>query len=267
MRPPLRAGGRLRASDDLPFLPSAFIFDVEGTLVDTVLPTLQCWSETLAELGFTVTVADLHRYSGMDGKEMLRRLLKKSDPKLLDHIVGLQRERYLARFLPHVRAFSGSRHLFTILKEMDVKIALATPCEGDELTHYRSLLNVDDLLDRVCSGDDVKHEKPCPDVISLTVRKLHLPASQILVFGDTPSDAEAARDAGVKAIGTQSGHFSRSDLMDAGCSAVFFDLQALGQKLVDLQGARTEPVSSESVKADAHTGDVAKAEATDADIG
>ena len=236
-RPLVRAGGRLRPADELPFTPSAFIFDVEGTLVDTTLPTLQCWIETLAELGFKVTVADLHPFLGMDGKELLRRLIKKNEPKLLEHIVRLQSERYRKRYLPHIRAFHGVRHLFAAIKDMDAKIALATSCEREELAHYLSVLNVDDLIDRVCSGDDAKREKPCPDVVSLAVKKLHLPPAKTLMFGDTPSDAEAAREAGVKAIGMQSGHFSRSDLIDAGCSAVFFDLQALDQKLAEWRAA------------------------------
>src|SRR5207253_10705723 len=52
-----------------------FIFDVEGTLVDTVMATLCCWRTTLEGFGFSVTLADLHRYSGMDGSDMLARLL------------------------------------------------------------------------------------------------------------------------------------------------------------------------------------------------
>lgn len=74
----------VRSADELPFSPHAFIFDVEGTLVDNVLATLQCWTETLAEIGYDASVADLHPFSGMDGKRMLRRLLNRHDPKLID---------------------------------------------------------------------------------------------------------------------------------------------------------------------------------------
>ncbi len=207
------------------------MFDVEGTLVDTVLPTLQCWSETLAEIGVTASVADLHPYSGMDGKRMLRHFVKKHDPKTLDHIARLQSERYRIRYLPHVRPFAGLRSLFTAIKTADAKIALATACDRDDLARYRAIMAADDLIDVACCGDDVKRERPAANVVVVAVRKLHVPPAQIAMIGDTPYDAEAGRTAGLTPVGVQSGHFSRSDLQDAGCAAVFFDLLALARKL------------------------------------
>jgi beta-phosphoglucomutase-like phosphatase (HAD superfamily) len=237
--PPGWAYPSVRHGDELPLVPRAFIFDVEGTLLDTVLVTLQCWSETLAEIGYSFAVADLHPYSGMDGKRMLRRLLNRHDPKLLEHIAALQGERYRLRYLPHVRPFAGIRQLFTIIKDGGAKIALATSCDKDELAHYRAIMNVDDLIDCACSGDDVRREKPAPDVVNLATRRLRVPPGQVAMIGDTPSDAEAAHAAGLASIGVQTGHFSRSDLVDAGCAAVFFDLQALARKLE--QGRAVKP--------------------------
>jgi len=248
-RPPVWLAGRARAGDDLPFAPRGFIFDVEGTLIDNVLATLQCWSETLAEIGFAASIADLHPFSGMDGKRMLRHVLKKHDPKLLDHIVTLQGERYRLHYLPHTRPFHGLRRLFTIIKNSHAKIALATSCDRDELAHYRAIMNVDDLIDSACCGDDVRHEKPSTDVVSLAAKKLRLPPAQIAMVGDTPYDAEAARAAGLLAIGLQSGHFSRSDLLDAGCAAVLFDLQALAQKLEAPANENTDGLRSHTAAA------------------
>lgn len=230
-RPPGWLVGGARAADDLPLRPRAFVFDVEGTLVDTVLPTLQCWSETLAEIGVTASVADLHPYSGMEGRRLLRHFVKKHDPKALEHIVKLQSERYCIHYLPHVRPLPGLRRLFTAIKSTDAKIALAAACDKEGLAHYRAIMEVDDLIDVACCGDDVKREKPAPDIVALAVRKLRVPPAQIAVVGDTPYDAEAARAAGLTPVGLQSGHFSRSDLQDAGCAAVFFDLVTLAQKL------------------------------------
>ncbi|MGH6672898.1 MAG: HAD family hydrolase [Xanthobacteraceae bacterium] len=232
-RPAVLFSGRAHAVDELPFAPRAFIFDVEGTLIDNVLATLQCWSETLAEIGFTASVADLHPYSGMDGKHMLRHLLKKNDPKLLDHLVQLQAERYRLHYLDRARAFPGLRRLFALIKQDGAKIALATSCDKEVLARYRAIMNVDDLIDHACCGDEVRHEKPSPEIVSLAVRKLRVPPAQVAMIGDTPCDGEAARAAGLLSVGVQSGHFSRSDLMDAGCAAVFFDLQALAEKLED----------------------------------
>jgi phosphoglycolate phosphatase-like HAD superfamily hydrolase len=239
----------------LPFKPQAFIFDVEGTLVDNVLAMLQCWSETLAEIGHPASVADLHPFSGLKGRRMLRRLLNRHDPKLLDHVVRLQDDRYRQRYLPHVRPFPGLRRLFTAIKETGGKIALASPCSKEEFTQYRSIMNVDDLVDAACCGDDIKREKPSLDVVGLGARKLRLPPAQIAMVGDTPYDADAARAAGLLPIGLQSGHFSRSDLSDAGYAAVFFDLKALAAKLEEhkppaqVAAASAEPLKSHTAAA------------------
>jgi phosphoglycolate phosphatase-like HAD superfamily hydrolase len=230
VQPPILIATRAIAADVLPFKQQAFIFDVEGTLVDNVLAMLQCWSETLAEIGHPASVADLHPFSGMDGRRMVRRLLNRHDPKLLDHVVKLQDDRYRQRYLPHIRPFPGLRRLFAVIKETGGKIALASPCSKEEFAQYRSIMNVDDLIDAACCGDDTKREKPSLDVVGLAAKKLRLPPAEIVMVGDTPYDAEAARAAGLLPIGLQSGHFSRSDLSDAGYAAVFFDLQALGQK-------------------------------------
>jgi HAD superfamily hydrolase (TIGR01509 family) len=255
-RPPTWLISRARPADDLPFLPRAFVFDVEGTLVDSVLATLHCWTETLAEIGITTSVADLHPYSGMDGKRMLRQVLKKHDPKLLDHIVALQAERYRVHHLPHVRAFPGLRRLFTAIKSLDAKIALATTCDKDNLARYRALMEIDDLLDVACCGEDVKREKPAPDVVALAAKKLRVAPAQIAMVGDTPCDAEAARAAGLTPIGLQSGHFSRFDLQDAGCAAVFFDLQVLTRKLDELAPPpAAEPAADADLKS--HTAEAA----------
>jgi HAD superfamily hydrolase (TIGR01509 family) len=247
-RPPTWLIGRTRPADDLPLRPRAFVFDVEGTLVDTVLPTLHCWTETLAEIGVTASIADLHPYSGTDGKGMLRQVLKKHDPKLLDHIVELQSERYRVHYLPQIRAFPGLRRLFAAIKSLDAKIALATTCDKDGLAHYRALMDVDDLIDVACCGDDVKREKPAPDIVALAAKKLRVPPAQIAMVGDTPSDAEAGRAAGLTPIGLQSGHFSRFDLQDAGCAAIFFDLQALARKLEELIPPAAQPAADADLK-------------------
>src|SRR5689334_6346381 len=116
---------------------SAFIFDVEGTLVDSAMPTLQCWRETLATFGVHVSLADLHQYSGMDGNEMLDRILPHPvTSKLRSAITEQQGERYRAEYLPRVRGLPGVHSLFAELNMSGRKIALATSCRKDELDRY-----------------------------------------------------------------------------------------------------------------------------------
>src|SRR5690349_7784218 len=89
----------------------AFVFDVEGTLVDAVPPTLRCWQETLRAAGHAIEIGALQRLSGMDGDKMLRHLLPDLGKKQRKQLIEDQGERYRAQCLPQVRPFAGVRAL------------------------------------------------------------------------------------------------------------------------------------------------------------
>jgi HAD superfamily hydrolase (TIGR01509 family) len=208
----------------------AYIFDVEGTLVDTVLPSLNCWCRTLAEFGFCFRTADLHRYSGMDGKEVLARLLPEG-AELREFILTKYNWHFRTEVLPTIRAVPGARDLIATLKSRGAKIALATTCGRDELAQYRACLGADDCIDAFVSGEDVRRGKPHPDVVMTALKRLDINPSEAVFIGDTPYDAEAARQARVRSFGMLSGHFPRADLLGAGCSAIFLDPKSMNQAL------------------------------------
>jgi HAD superfamily hydrolase (TIGR01509 family) len=215
----------------------AYIFDVEGTLIDTVLPSLNCWCQTLAEFGFSFRTADLHRYSGMDAKEVLARLLPQS-AELKDFILSKYNWRFRTEVLPTVRAIPGARELVATLKLRGAKIALATTCHPDELAHYRTCLGADEFVDVFVSGDDVRRGKPHPDVIMAALKRLGgVHPGDAVFIGDTPYDAEAARQARVRSFGVLSGHFPRADLLGAGCAAIFLDPKSMSQALAAPEAA------------------------------
>ena len=209
---------------------AAYIFDVEGTLIDCVPDILQCWNETLAAFGVCVSTAQLQRLSGMDGDEMLAMLAPGLDQHARKDILTAQGERYRAVYLPRVRAFPGVRAVFAAIKSRGGRIALATDCQSDELKRYRSLMDVDDLIDAIACGDEVSKGKPDPGLVELALD--HLGGTSALfatMIGDTPFDAQAARSAGVNAWGTLSGGHPRSSLIDAGCSAVVSSVADFGK--------------------------------------
>jgi HAD superfamily hydrolase (TIGR01549 family) len=124
--------------------------------------------------------------------------------------------------LPRVKAFPQVRGLLERLRGEGYGIALATSCASDELKHYVELAGIADLLDAVACGEDVKREKPHPDLIEVALSRAHSPAHATMV-GDTPYDAMAARAAGVMAFGVLTGGFTREALKEAGCVAVYAD--------------------------------------------
>src|SRR5258708_36447026 len=200
---------------------AAYIVDVEGTLIDCVPDILKCWSETLAASGVSVPTADLQLMSGMDGDEMLATLVPSLDEHARKKLLTAQGERYRAIYLPQVRASPGVRAAFTAIKSHGGRIALATDCQSDELQRYRSLMNVDDLIDAIACGDEVSKGKPDPALVELALRHLgSTSAVSATMIGDTPFDAQAARRAGATAWGTLTGGHPRSSLIDAGCSVV-----------------------------------------------
>jgi phosphoglycolate phosphatase-like HAD superfamily hydrolase len=218
---------------------AAYIFDVEGTLIDCVPEILRCWSETLAGFGVPVRSMDLQRLSGMDGDEMLAILAPDLDEHARKDIVSAQGERYRADYLPRVQAFSGVREVFAAIKSQGGRIALATDCQADEVKRYRSLINADDLIDAIACGDDVSRGKPDPALVELALDHLGAPAAFATMIGDTPFDAQAARSAGVNAWGTLTGGHARSSLIDAGCSVVVPSVADFGGYF----GRGTRPVS------------------------
>jgi len=185
-----------------------FIFDVEGTLVDAMMPTLRCWRETLAQFGHDFSLAELHRLAGMDGDEMLALLLPDVAKPTRKEIVEQEGKRFREEYLAHIGAIPGVRPLFEQLKRGGCRIALATDCQEDQLRHYLDVTGIESLVDAISCGDDIKHGKPAPEVIELALRRVKAGRKPSVMVGDTPCDAQAAVKAGVTAVGVLTGHFS-----------------------------------------------------------
>jgi HAD superfamily hydrolase (TIGR01549 family) len=206
---------------------AGYIFDVEGTLVDSVQQNLLSLQESLADFGIGAPYEVLQLYSGLDGDQTLQLVapdLKEADRK---RVLEAQGKLYEKKYLASVKVFDGVREVFEALTKDGGKIALATDCKGAPLQFYLSLLRADNLIDSMACGDDVEHGKPDPRLVGLALRKLEVPARQALMIGDTPYDAEAATGAGTAAAGFLTGGFTREALTEAGCFAVAEELRGL----------------------------------------
>lgn len=206
---------------------SGYIFDVEGTLVDSVGQNLLSLQESLADFGVKVPYDLLQLYSGLDGDQTLQLVAPDLDVAQRKRVMEAQGKLYEAKHLESVKAFTGVRDVFEALTRDGGRIALATDCKGPELKHYLSLLDVDDLIHSVACGDDVEHGKPDPRLVGLALRKLEVPAGKAIMVGDTPYDAEAAHGAGTSAAGLLTGGFAKEALAEAGCFVVAKDLRDL----------------------------------------
>ena len=201
------------------------LFDVEGTLVDAAMPTLHCWQETLGTEGLTVSIPVLSAFSGMDGKEMLQNLFPGLGADARKRLVKLEGENYRKNYLPLVEAFPGVGETLAALKAKGYRIALATDCQPDELDHYLYITGIRASIDAAACGSDVAHGKPAPKLVDLARTRLGVRTA--VMIGDTPFDARAAVQAGVAALGVETGGFDRAELCAAGCAAAFPDVAAM----------------------------------------
>jgi HAD superfamily hydrolase (TIGR01509 family) len=203
----------------------AAIFDIDGTLLDSVDLHAQAWVDAFAHFGVTVSHADARSQIGKGGDQLLPVFLDETrverDGKRIE---AYRSDLFKREYLPRVKPFPGVPALFRHLRGEGLKVALASSGKAPEVEHYQGLLGVEGLVDVVVSSDDVERSKPFPDIFAAALQKLApLGAEAAIVIGDTPYDAEAATRAGIRTIGVLCGGFPEASLSDTGCIAIYRD--------------------------------------------
>jgi len=201
----------------------AVIFDVDGTLIDTVDLHAQCWVDALKHFGVDVPFEDLRVQIGKGGDQILHGLIP---PDMLvsqgEEIQTFRSDTFKRDYMHQARAFPGVRELFERIRAAGQKAVLASSGTAGEVDHYKRIAGIADLIDGATSSDDAERSKPFPDIFQAALAKLApLGVQDAIVVGDTPYDAEAARTAGLTSVGVLCGGFSEEALRSAGCVAVF----------------------------------------------
>src|SRR5215203_4793746 len=143
----------------------AVVFDVDGTLIDSVDVHAQAWVDAFAEFGHEVRFGDARRQIGKGGDQLMPVFLSKAEidrfgEKLEERRGVLFKERYLHRIKP----FAAVRELFQRVIADGKAIALASSANEDELEQYKKIANIVDLIDIETSSDDAEKSKPHPDI-------------------------------------------------------------------------------------------------------
>lgn len=201
---------------------SAVIFDVDGTLVDSVDFHAAAWQKAFEQFGHRFDLRDIRGQIGKGGDQLLsvfldEREIESRGEEIEDYRTALFKREYR----PLVRGFSGSRPLLDRLRSDGIKVALGSSAKGDELKYYRKVAEIQDLDLVETSSDDAERSKPHPDIFQAALKRLDLPAEQCVVVGDTPYDAEAAGKAGLRTTGVLCGGFAEADLRAAGADLIF----------------------------------------------
>jgi HAD superfamily hydrolase (TIGR01549 family) len=203
----------------------AVIFDVDGTLVDTVDMHADAWQRALREFGKQVRFEDVRGQIGKGSDKLMPVFLSEAELEEIGEQLEKRRgEIYKSEHLPRVKAFPKVRELFERILNDGLRVALASSAPEDELKHYKEVADIADLIDAATSADDAEESKPEPDIFAAAVKSLKgVRAEDCVVVGDTPYDVIAARKIGIRAIGVLSGGFPESSLRDEGAVEIYED--------------------------------------------
>ncbi len=202
----------------------AVIFDVDGTLVDSVGYHAEAWERAFARFGKDVDKATLRARIGKGGDQLMPEFLDDAElHRIGDKLEKTRSEIFKDDYLHRLKGFPGCRALMQDLRKRGLKIALASSAKSSELKVYKEIADIDGLTDVETSSDDAEKSKPHPDIFQAALAKLKVAPSNAVVIGDSSFDAEAARKAGIPSIGVLCGGFSESDLREAGAGRVYRD--------------------------------------------
>jgi len=213
-------------------MPDAIIFDIDGTLLDSVDLHAEAWQEAFRHFGYNFPFQKIRSQIGKGGDQLLPVFLSPEEVKarakeIQDFRGRLFKEKYLSR----VKPFPGVRELFLKIKAHEQRLALASSAKGDELKDFERIAHIEDLVEVRTSSTDAKRSKPHPDIFEAALA--HLPETirreEVVVVGDSPHDAEAAGKAGLRTVGVRCGGFPEADLRAAGCFAIYDGPQDLLQ--------------------------------------
>ncbi len=225
----------------MPDSSTAFLFDLDGTLVDSVYEHVLAWHEALDSEGIDLAVWRIHRKVGMSGGLFTNMLLRETgvalEPERIERIQRRHAEAFRRR-VGEIRALPGSRELLEALSGAEIPWAIATSGRLEDAGPLLTKLQID--LDRVpvITRDQVRHAKPDPDLFLAAAERLGVNAEDTTVVGDAVWDMLAARRARALGIGLLSGGYGLDELERAGAYRVFEDPRDLLRHLDEVGGRR-----------------------------
>ena len=202
----------------------ALLSDIDGTLVDSNALHAEAWRRTFEHFNIQVGFGEAWSQIGKGGDKLIPVFVRDVDrERLTKQIESLRKEIFHRDYMPRIVSFAKSRELLAKVKESGIKVVLATSSDKEDVTTYKRITGIEDLVDAVASGSDAKESKPEPDIFAVALKKINMGADRAVALGDTPYDAEAAGKLGIRVIGLTCGGWKRDDLRDAGCVEVYQD--------------------------------------------
>jgi len=204
----------------------AFLFDLDGTLVDSVYQHVLAWHEALEREGIHLSIWRVHRRIGMSGGLLINLLLRETgiaiEPARIERIAAWHAEAYLRR-ASDISPLPGARDLLRALTDAQVPWAIATSSRMETARPTLALIGVAPDRDPVVTRDEVRHAKPDPDLFLAAAQRVGVSIEQSTVVGDSVWDMLAAQRARALGVGLLSGGYGEEELERAGAYRVFAD--------------------------------------------
>jgi HAD superfamily hydrolase (TIGR01549 family) len=203
----------------------SFLFDLDGTLIDSVYQHVIAWREALQEVGISIPVWKLHRRIGMSGglfvTALLRELGTTLDQETLARVAEVHTEAYRRQFR-NVQALPGAGELLTTLTDQGIPWIIATSGRASYARPALELLGLAQDTPLV-TRDEVRYAKPDPDLFLTAAARIGVDIRDSFVVGDSVWDLLAARRARALGIGLLSGGYGREELLYSGAFRAYED--------------------------------------------
>ena len=220
---------------------TVFLFDLDGTLVDSVYQHVLAWKEALVQERIDLSVWRIHRKIGMSGGLFIDMLLSETgleiSPQRVERLHQLHARAY-TRHRHQVHPLPGARELLNYLTENEIPWAVATSGRMETARLHLDALGIDPAAVPVVTRDQVKHAKPDPDLFLVAADRLGAKIEQSVVIGDAIWDMLAARQARALGVGLLSGGYGQEELERAGAARVYEDPADLFRHLDEIDSRR-----------------------------
>lgn len=203
----------------------AILFDLDGTLIDSVYEHVVAWAVALRSAGVVVPNWKIHRRIGMNGKSMVPQLLREPEVSRGRVKIGPLEKKHDAAFrkaASGIQVLPGVRELLRHLSHSGIRWAIATTGNRKQTSRLLRSLKIPPPA-VVITGDDVMKAKPSPDIFVLAAKRLGIPIENCVVVGDSPWDMLAAGRRSALGVGLLSGGYSKGELEEAGAFRVYAD--------------------------------------------
>ena len=207
---------------------SAAIFDVDGTLVDSVDFHAEAWLRAFSAFGFEFNLIEVRQQIGKGGDQLLPVFLDAPTRERVGKKIEDYRQELFGReYLGRVHGFPKVGELFQFLIDAGKTVALGSSAKASDLQSYKKAAGIEGLTAVDTTSEDAERSKPHPDIFLVALERLRLPAADVVVVGDSPYDMEAAKKAGMRSTGLLCGGFSEGSLRMAGAIDIYRDPEHL----------------------------------------